>query len=62
MVLVTPAGSAKIFEFCMATVLANGFMIESTGTKAPRQQWIRGEERGDSTHGGEKVILDVSHP
>jgi hypothetical protein len=35
----TPADSAKIFEFCVATVLLNGLRQENTGTGAPRRPY-----------------------
>ncbi len=39
LVVVTPAGSAKIFEFCVATALVNGLMDDDRGAIAPRQPW-----------------------
>ena len=36
-VLTAPTDSAKIFEFCVATVLLNGLMQENSGAIAPCQ-------------------------
>ena len=38
-VLTAPTGSAKIFEFCVDTVLLNGLIQEDSGTNARRQPW-----------------------